>query len=37
MTGSAIFMMILGMIIIWGGLITSILYARSVSNQRNED
>ncbi|SFP50844.1 methionine/alanine import family NSS transporter small subunit [Salibacterium halotolerans] len=34
MTGGAIFMMILGMIIIWGGLISSILYARSKAKQR---
>ncbi|RIW38873.1 methionine/alanine import family NSS transporter small subunit [Bacillus salacetis] len=27
MTGSAIFMMILGMVIIWGGLVGSILNA----------
>ncbi|RSL30345.1 methionine/alanine import family NSS transporter small subunit [Salibacterium salarium] len=34
MTGSAIFMMILGMLIIWGGLTASVLYARKVAKQR---
>lgn len=33
MTGSAIFMMILGMVIIWGGLTGSIMYARNVSKK----
>ncbi|MGY4689065.1 methionine/alanine import family NSS transporter small subunit [Salibacterium sp. K-3] len=34
MTGGAVFMMILGMVIIWGGLIASILYARKMAKQR---
>ncbi|MDA3129674.1 methionine/alanine import family NSS transporter small subunit [Aliibacillus thermotolerans] len=33
MTGSAIFMMILGILIIWGGLIASIVHARRVSKR----
>ncbi|SDH62063.1 Putative methionine and alanine importer, small subunit [Alteribacillus persepolensis] len=33
MTGSAIFMMILGMLIIWGGLTASILHARNASKK----
>ncbi|MFC5711188.1 methionine/alanine import family NSS transporter small subunit [Thalassorhabdus alkalitolerans] len=31
MTGSALFMMILGMMIIWGGMAGSIIHARRVS------
>ncbi|MFD2705438.1 methionine/alanine import family NSS transporter small subunit [Salibacterium lacus] len=34
MTGGAIFMMILGMVIIWGGLISSILFARKKTKER---
>ncbi|SDH69463.1 MULTISPECIES: methionine/alanine import family NSS transporter small subunit [Alteribacillus] len=35
MTGSAIFMMLLGMIIIWGGMAASIMHARKVSKNNN--
>lgn len=36
MTGSAILMMIIGMVIIWGGMIASVLYARNASKQNNK-
>ncbi|SFE94633.1 methionine/alanine import family NSS transporter small subunit [Alteribacillus iranensis] len=36
MTASAIAMMIIGMIIIWGGMISSMVYARQVSKQKNK-
>ncbi|WP_275899455.1 methionine/alanine import family NSS transporter small subunit [Bacillus piscicola] len=36
MSLGAVFMMILGMVIIWGGLITSLLYARKVSKEKKK-
>lgn len=35
MSGSAIFMMVVGMVIIWGGLVLSILNAVKKSKQAN--
>ncbi|MFB5660817.1 methionine/alanine import family NSS transporter small subunit [Alteribacillus sp. HJP-4] len=33
MTASAIFMMVIGIVIIWGGMIASIVHARNVSKK----
>lgn len=37
MSGSAIFVMVLGIVILWGGLITSILHAMKKSKQQKEE
>ncbi|WP_153020516.1 methionine/alanine import family NSS transporter small subunit [Shouchella tritolerans] len=36
MSGSAIVMMIIGMVILWGGMATSITYAYIVSKRRKK-
>ncbi|ALA50847.1 methionine/alanine import family NSS transporter small subunit [Shouchella clausii] len=36
MSGSAIVMMILGMVILWGGMVASIAYAYIVSKRRKK-
>lgn len=36
MSGSAIVMMIIGMIVLWGGMATSIAYAYVVSKRRKK-